>query len=113
MGIYPTKTYRSLAGTTVKRSFGNKPHSYQLQVGFENIKDSTLELMLDHYDDTSGGFTRFALPDSLFAGMDNAIKTRIQSPNGIRWEYDGPPKVQSVFRGVSSVSINFIGELNV
>lgn len=113
MGTYPTKTYRSLAGTTVKRSFGNKPHSYQLQVGFENIKDSTLELILDHYDDTAGGFSRFALPTALFAGMDDAVRARIQSPNGIRWEYESPPEVQSVFRGVSSVSINFIGELNV
>lgn len=113
MGTYPTKTYRSLAGTTVKRSFGNKPHSYQLQVDFENIKDATLELILDHYDDTAGGFERFALPSALFAGMDAAIQARIQSPNGIQWEYGGPPEVQSVFNGISSVSITFIGELNV
>lgn len=113
MGTYPTRTYRSLAGTTAKRSFGNKPHSYQFNVEFENIKDSTLDKILDHYDDTAGGFTRFTLPGALFAGMDNAVRARIQSPNGIRWEYAGPPEVESVFNGISSVSIAFIGELNV
>ena len=113
MGSYPTKTYRSLAGTTVKRSYGNKPSGYQFKVGFENIKDTTLELILDHYDDTSGGFTRFDLPPELFAGMDTALQTRIQKLNGIQWEYAGAPKVQSVFNGLSSVSIDFIGELNV
>jgi hypothetical protein len=113
MGTYPTKTYRSLAGTTVKRSFGNKPHSYELGVEFQNIKDSVLNEILDHYDDTEGGFRRFALPSAIFAGMDAAIQARIQSPNGIRWEYAGPPEVQSVFNGISTVSINFIGELNV
>lgn len=113
MGTYPTKTYRSLAGTTVKRSFGNKPHSYQLQVDFENIKDSVVQDILDHYDDTYGGFERFPLPNALFAGMDTALRDRIKSPNGIEWEYAGPPEVQSVFNGISSVSITFIGELNV
>lgn len=113
MGTYPTKTYRSLAGTTVKRSFGSKPHSYELQVEFQNIKDSVVEQILDHYDDTAGGFTRFALPTAIFAGMSDTLRARIQSPNNIRWEYAGPPEVQSVFRGVSSVSITFIGELNV
>jgi hypothetical protein len=113
LGTYPTKTYRSLAGTTVKRSFGSKAHSYELSVEFQNVKDATLELILDHYDDTAGGFERFQLPDELFAGMDDAVRVRIQSPNGINWEYAGPPEVQSVFNGISTVSIGFIGELNV
>lgn len=113
LGTYPTKTYRSLAGTTVKRSFGNRPHSYELQLEFQNIKDTVVEQILDHYDDTFGGFTRFALPNAIFAGMDNALRARIQSPNGIRWEYAGPPEVQSVFNGVSSVSVAFVGEMNI
>ena len=113
MGTYPTKTYRSLAGTTVKRSYGNKPSGYQLSVSFENIRDTVLEQILNHYDDTDAGFSRFALPSEIFAGMDNALRARIQSPNGIRWEYAAPPKVQSVYNGISTVSIDFVGELNV
>lgn len=113
LGTYPTKTYRSLAGTTVKRSFGNKPHSYGLRVEFKNIPDAALEQILDHYSDTEGGFNRFALPNSMFAGMDTATRARIQTPDGIKWEYAGPPAVQSVFNGISSVSISFAGELNV
>lgn len=113
MGTYPTKTYRSLAGTTVKRSFGNKPYGYQLSLEFENINDTTLELLLDHYDGTAGGFERFTLPDAVFAGMDSITRARIQAPGGIKWEYGGPPQVESVYKGISSVSVELVGELEV
>lgn len=113
MGTYPTKVYRSLAGTTVKRSFGNKPHGYQLQLEFENIGDATLSQILAHYDTTAGGFARFSLPDAIFSGMDATVRSRIQAPNGVRWEYAEPPQVQSVYKGISNVSVTLAGELNI
>lgn len=112
-GTYPTKTYRALSGATVKRSFGNKPHSYELSLDFNNIPDTTLDQILSHYSDSYGGFSRFALPNSIFAGMSTAIRNRIQSPNGITWEYAGPPQVESIYPGISSVSISFLGELDL
>jgi hypothetical protein len=113
MGTYPTKVYRSLAGTTVKRSFGNKPYGYQLSLEFANVSDATLAQLLAHYDTTGGGFSRFALPDAVFAGMDATVRGRIQTPNGIKWEYAGPPEVESVYNGRSNVSIQLAGELSV
>jgi hypothetical protein len=113
MGVYPTRSYRSLAGTTVKRSFGNKPIGYELRLRFNNIRDSVLDRILAHYDDTAGGFDRFPLPDAIFAGIDESVQARIQSPNNIRWEYAEPPSVQSVISGISTVSVSFVGELNV
>jgi hypothetical protein len=112
MGTYPTKVYRSLAGTTVKRSFGNKPSGYQLGLEFQNLPDETVSTILAHYNSTAGGFERFRLPNAVFAGMSDELRAYIQAPNGIRWEYAAPPEVESVFRGVSNVSINLIGELN-
>ncbi len=112
-GVYPVKIYRSLAGTSFKRSFGNKPGGYRLRLGFNNIKDDATELLLKHYYDTDGGFVRFPLSPSLFVGMSSELATLTQSPALIRWEYEGPPEIESVYKGISNVTINLIGELNV
>ena len=113
LGQYPTKVYRALSGNTVKRSYGNKPHSYQLSLQYENITDDKTLLLINHYNETSGGFTRFTLPPRVFSGMSTGLINTIQKPYNIRWEYSGPPKVQSVYRGISTVSIELAGEINV
>jgi hypothetical protein len=110
LGSYPTKTYRALSGATVKRSFGNRPTGYELQLRYTNISDDITVQLLDHYTSTSGGFERFTLPAALFAGMSSDLASRVQSPTGIKWEYAGAPEVESVFTGISAVTINLIGE---
>ena len=113
LGQYPTKVYRSLAGTTVKRSYGNKPSSYQLTLQYENIGDDRVLEFINHYNTTGGGFSRFALPNKIFSGMSAELRDTIKAPYNIRWEYSGPPKVQSVYNGISTVSIDLTGEINV
>jgi len=113
LGQYPTKVYRSLSGNTVKRSYGNKPHSYQLSLQYENIGDDKVLEFIDHYNTTGGGFSRFALPAKIFSGMSGGLTATVQSPPNIKWEYSSPPKVQSVYNGISTVSIDLIGEINV
>jgi len=113
LGTFPTKVYRSLAGTTVKRSYGNKPSSYQLTLEFANVPDSTVSLIIDHYNNTAGGFSRFPLPSSIFAGMDGTLTSKMQQPYNIRWEYTGPPAIQSIYTNISTVSVELLGELNV
>lgn len=112
-GVYPTKIYRSLAGTTFKRSFGNKPGSFKLTLGFQNIKDSAAHEILNHYYTTNGGFTRFALPDALFAGMSSQMIEITRQASLLLWEYESPPEVQSVYKGISTVTVNLIGEINI
>jgi hypothetical protein len=112
LGTFPVKTYRALSGATVKRAFGSRASGYELQLGFDNIPDATTEQLLDHYNGSSGGFDRFTLPADLFAGMTTTLRGYIQAPTSIRWEYAGPPEVQSVYTGRSRVSITLIGELD-
>ena len=113
LGAYPTKTYRALSGATVKRSFGNRPTGYELRLSYTNITDDVTVQLLDHYTSTSGGFERFTLPAALFAGMSSDLTTRVQSPTGIKWEYAEPPQVESVYNGISAVTINLIGEQDI
>lgn len=113
LGQFPTKTYRALSGATVKRSFGSRPSSYKLTLVFQNIRDSITKQLLDHYETTGGGFARFALPVAVFDGMSANLRALIQSPDGIRWEYTGPPTVQSIFNDISTVTIELQGEQNL
>lgn len=112
VGQYPTKIYRALSGATVKRAFGNRAYSYEIQLVFTNILDSVAAQLLDHYDGTGGGFERFTLPSELFAGMSSALTTKIQAPSQIKWEYARPPEIKSVYPGRSTVTIALAGELD-
>lgn len=111
LGAFPTKTYRALSGATFKRSFGNRAFGYELSLDYANISDDATSQLIEHYNLTAGGFTRFTLPDELFAGMSTPLKGHIQAPTLIRWEYVGPPEVTSVYVGRSNVRIQLAGEL--
>lgn len=110
LGIFPTKVYRSLSGTAIKRSFGNRPNSYQLTLEFENVPDSIVSQIIAHYNSTAGGFSRFSLPLSIFSGMDTTLAGQTREPGGIRWEYAAPPSVRSIQRGTSTVSVQLLGD---
>jgi hypothetical protein len=68
---------------------------------------------INHYNTTGGGFSRFALPAKIFSGMSGGLTATVQAPYNIQWEYSSPPKVQSVYNGISTVSIDLTGEINV
>jgi hypothetical protein len=112
-GVYPTKIYRSLAGTAFKRSFGSKPGNFRMSLVFSNIKDPVTKQILDHYYETAAGFSRFALPAQIFAGMSNELSAVAAQASTIRWEYENPPEVESVYNGISNVTVNLSGEINV
>jgi hypothetical protein len=113
LGSFPTKVYRALSGATAKRSFGNRPFGYEIQLTFSNIDDTKVSQLLKHYMDTSGGFSRFLLPPSVFAGMDATLQSYAEAPSTIRWEYTGPPEVESVIENISNVQLTLIGEQDV
>ena len=120
MGDYPSKTYRSLSGTIFKRAFGNKQTGYTLNLTFRNIGDTselrtrsgTAKQIIDHYNDVDGTFSSFTLPARIFEGMDNDFRDLIRSPSNVKWRYAEPPQVQSVKSGVSTVTVNLVGELD-
>ena len=110
---YPVKIYRTLSGAVAKRSFGNKPYSYRLDLEFTNVTDDVTFGILDHYEQTSAGFFRFSVPSSLFNGISDPLAGRMRSPSHILWEYESPPVLQSIHTGITAVSVRLIGELDV
>lgn len=119
MGDLPSKTYRAMSGATVRRAFGNKKTQYVLKLQFNNIGDDaalrtdagTVKQILSHYDDANGTFDRFVLGNKVFGGISTTAKSYFKNAD-VSWRYAKPPEVQSVKIGVSSVSVELIGEID-
>jgi hypothetical protein len=118
LGVYPIKVYRSQAGTTVKRSFGNKAYGYQLRLAFANRRDRDILQIVRHYEKTEAGFERFDLPASTFAGVTttgpgSGLRGMLRSPDSCLWEYAEPPQIEWVGNEISTITVSLVAELNV
>ena len=124
-GRYPSTDFESLDGTKTHIRFGNKRVNAKLSLGFSNITDSDAGLILSHYDDVmsvydyvkftnangsagiidpnSGHFLRKEIHNNAGTG-----ETRL----GLKWRYDGPPQVTSVYPGRSNVECKFVACLD-
>jgi len=110
-GIFPQKTFRTLGGTVAKRTFGNVAYGAKLELEFTNIGDGAVQEIIAHYQYQTQRTQRFQLPDSIVAGMSNALATSVKAVSTLRWEYESPPAIESVFPGISVVSLSLIGEI--
>lgn len=112
-GDYPSKTYRALSGAIIKRSFGNRATGYQLELEFQNISESDLEDIWDHYLGQNGTLDAFDLPAEVVSGYSTAVGEKFYAPENIEWYYAEAPSVQSVIKGISTVRVQLIGELEL
>lgn len=111
-GVYPQKAYRSLNGAVVKRTYGNKPYGATLDLSFDNIPDASAVAIVDHYRTQTEANSRFGVGSAITAGMSSELASRADaSLDNLRWEYEGPPEVESVRPGFSSVRVSLIGEI--
>jgi len=111
-GTYPQRSYRSLSGVVTKRTFGNAPSQATLDMSFDNVADSTVAAIINHYRNQTAVNRRFQLSAITMGGMDSSL---VSIANGtvdnLRFEYKDPPSVQSIRPGRSSVSVSLIGEI--
>ena len=111
-GSYPQKSYRSLAGVVVKRSFGSKPTGATLRLDFNNIADTKVVAILNHYQSQTAANQRFKVTATTMAGLSTSLTALADgSADNLRWEYSQPPAVESIRPGVSRVQIQLLGEI--
>jgi len=111
LGQYPIKTYRALSGAVVRRSFGNRPFGYTLELEFANVPEATVNSICDHYNGQGGGTLGFTVPKEVFAGYSSTLQGKVRTPAGIEWLYVEPPSVTSVIKDISSVTVKLVGEI--
>ena len=124
-GEYPSTTFESLDGTKTHIRYGNKRVNATLTLGFSNITDGQVGLILDNYDDVMSVYDYVKFTDANGsagiegAGSGNFLRKEIhddagtgQTRLGLKWRYDGPPQVTSVYFGRSNVECKFVACLD-
>ena len=114
-GNYPQKTYRSLSGIAIRRTYGNAPYGASLDLEYKNISDVTVNTLLDHYHSQTAINKRFQLSTAVTAGMGTDLRDEVRSltadRGNLRWEYAQAPQIESVHPGLSVVRITLTGEI--
>lgn len=119
-GEYPQTVFEALNGAKTVLRYGNKRVNSKLTLKFENISDAEARQIIVFYEDVNSDwdYVSFGDSDALIGTQDSVLREyyREGSPNGtatgLRWRFDGPPSVTSVFPGVSTVSCEFVGCLD-
>lgn len=112
-GVFPEQQFQAQNGAVVRVRYGNQRYSSSLSLTFANIIDSKAALILENYiavmgDDKYVEFT----DDNVAAGVSTDLVPWIQeTKNLLKWKYASPPSVTSVKPGLSTVTCEFIGEL--
>ena len=114
-GTYPSTTFESLDGTKTHLRFGNKRVNATLTLGFSNISDADAALILANYEDVNSDwdYVTFNSLSGTSGIGSTALSTYIKETNSsLKWRYSAPPKVTSVFDGISNVSCSFVACLD-
>ena len=111
-GRLPETRFQSQNGATTFVQFGGYFVNAKLELTFENVRDEDARAILVHYRSTvADDYVTFDKDHGLGGMTDNLITQVDTGSSTLRYRYDGPPEVVSVFPGVSSVSCSFIGYL--
>ena len=118
-GVFPEQQFQAQNGAVVRVRYGNQRYSSSLSLTFANIDDANAALILQNYvavmgDDKYVEFTddNDDNDDYVAAGVSSGLVPWIEETNSLlKWKYASPPSVTSVKPGLSTVTCEFIGEL--
>lgn len=111
-GRVPETVFTSQNGSTTFVQFGGAFVNAELDLEFRNISDASAAEILEHYASVIGDdWVSFNNLRGL-GGMDRPLLDQVENGRELlRYRYDGPPQISSVFPGVSTVRCAFIGYL--
>lgn len=108
-GAWPVKNFSSQSGSEVRILYGSRRVNAKLTLGYDNITDANAQLFLDDYAAQLGTLRTFTLPASTNtrAGWEGTAAA-IDAPPETRWRYESEPRVQSIYKGRSSVQVSLV-----
>ena len=86
-----------------------------MTLGFSNISDADAALILANYEDVNSDWDYVTFDRGYgTAGVTNAnlLGYLKEATSSLKWRYSAPPKVTSVFDGISNVSCSFVACLD-
>jgi hypothetical protein len=67
-GDYPQGTYEAVSGANVRFKYGSDRVVQRLQLGYQYLTETEMQLLLDHYEGQQGTLIPFALSAEVWAG---------------------------------------------
>lgn len=112
-GVFPEQQFQAQNGAVVRVRYGNQRYSSSLSLTFANIIDANAASILENYVTVMGDdkYVEFTT-SNVAAGVSTGLVPWIRETNSLlKWKYASPPSVTSVKPGLSTVTCEFIGEL--
>ena len=107
-GVFPEQQFQSQNGAVVRVRYGNQRYSSSLSLTFANISDESAKSILENYVAVMGD-DKYHILRQRCQGVSTGLVPWIKS--NTKWKYAKPPSVTSVKPGLSTVTCEFIGEL--
>ena len=111
-GRQPETVFKAQNGASTVIAFGTRFVDAELDMEFKNISDQAANDILVHYQTVrNDDFAVFGNDNSL-GGMSRNLRASMQTGMELlRYRYKEPPRIESVYPGVSTVRCSFIGLL--
>jgi len=111
-GRLPETEFEARNGAVSFVQYGQNFVNAELTLSFANINDGRAMQILQHYAEVLGDDYVTFDSNAGFQGMNAELVGSLESGrNLLRWRYSDAPQVTSVYPGVSSVQVQFIGVL--
>ena len=112
-GEYPQNEFQALNGVKTIIRYGKRRYNSSLTLGFNNISDVDAAAILQNYKDINSIWDNVTFNGTgVIEGASSQMQSYFVEGSGLKWRYDGPPTVTSVFPGRSNVECKFVACLD-
>ena len=112
-GEYPQNEFQALNGVKTIIRYGKYRYNSTLTLGFNNIEDSDAAAILQNYEDINSVWDEVTFNGTgVIEGASSQMQSYFVERTELKWRYDGPPTVTSVYPGRSNVECKFVACLD-
>ncbi len=112
-GEYPQNEFQALNGVKTVIRYGKYRTGSTLALGFNNISDADAATILLHYEEVQSVWGEVNFEGTgVIGGAASNITSFFVERTELKWRYDGPPTVTSVYPGRSNVECKFVACLD-
>ncbi len=112
-GEYPQNEFQALNGVKTIIRYGKYRYNSTLTLGFNNIQDSDAAAILKNYEDINSVWDEVTFNGTgVVEGASSQMQSYFVERTELKWRYDGPPTVTSVYPGRSNVECKFVACLD-
>jgi hypothetical protein len=113
-GRLPETSFEARNGAVSFVQYGQNFVNAELTLDFANINDAVAGQILQHYESVRGDDYVVFGKDAGLQGLNQSLIDEQVVQNGknlLRWRYSAAPQLTSVYPGVSTVQVQFVGVL--